>query len=103
MMKNRIKLIVILGVAIISLSGCAGWQRLKKSFSSSVNNGLERELVIVNQTGEKIYEDTGKFDIEVNDYRVKYWIDVNKVDRKIEYFFKVTDYGFLLSDLEKAC
>lgn len=72
MKKNYLRAIICFFCMVFFLTGCAGWERTKKSFSSSVNNGLERELIIKTQSGEVIYEDTGKFDIEVSEQRVKY-------------------------------
>ena len=69
---KKVKLAAVLIVTALALSGCASWDRLKKSWSSELGNGLEREVVITNQTGKVVYEDSGKFDVEVNDYRVKY-------------------------------
>lgn len=47
-------------------------KRLSKGLSSDFGGGLNRELQVISQNGEVIYEDEGKFDIEVNDYRIKY-------------------------------
>lgn len=69
---KKVKIAAVLIITALALSGCASWDRLKKSWSSELGNGLEREVVITDQTGKVVYEDSGKFDVEVNDYRVKY-------------------------------
>lgn len=78
-MKKRVILSVTLLFTVITLSGCASGNRLKKSVFSEVGNGLERELIIKSQTGEIVYQDSGKFDVEVNDYRVKYIDEKDKL------------------------
>lgn len=66
---------IVLGTLVLfftfSLAACSSWDRMMKSINSDFN-GLQRELIVTNQTGKVIYKDSGKFDIEVNDYRVKY-------------------------------
>lgn len=70
----------ILGVFAVLLLGvlgaCSSLERFGKSMSSDLGGGLNRSVKVVTQTGEVIFEDEGKFDIEVNDYRLKY-IDEN--------------------------
>lgn len=78
-MKKKIKIFLTLIILAVTLSGCASWNRFTKGVSSNVGNGLERELIIKSQTGEVVYEDSGKFDIEVNDYRVKYIDEKDKL------------------------
>lgn len=43
--------------------------------SSEFGGGLERTVVIKSQTGEILFQDEGKFDIEVSEQRVKYLKD----------------------------
>lgn len=78
-MRKKLTLTVITLVSLITLSGCASWQRSLKGLSSEFGGGLYRELKVVSQTGETVYEDAGKFDIEVNDYRVKYINEYGKL------------------------
>jgi len=61
---------------VVALGGCASLERFGKSMGSDLGGGLYRSVKVVTQTGEVIFEDEGKFDIEVNDYRLKY-IDEN--------------------------
>lgn len=79
MKKSYQRVFVCFFCLLFFLTGCAGWKRTQKSFSSSFNNGLERELIIKTQNGEVIYEDTGKFDIEVSEQRVKYIDEEDKL------------------------
>ena len=71
-MKKKIKLILLSLGLLITLSGCAGWQRFKKSFVSNMDNGLERRVTVYSRDGEVLFEDEGKFDIEVSETRIKY-------------------------------
>lgn len=43
---NKVKITAVLIITALALSGCASWDRLKKSWSSELGNGLEREVVI---------------------------------------------------------
>lgn len=61
---------------VVVLGACSSLERTMKSFDSDMGGGLNRSVKVVTQTGEVIFEDEGKFDIEVNDYRLKY-IDEN--------------------------
>lgn len=49
MLKNKkvLLLMITLFVLITTLSGCASWDRFKKSFSSEMGNGLNRDLKVV--------------------------------------------------------
>lgn len=78
-MKKKTITALALILTVVSLSGCASWQRTKKTWKSEFSNGIEREIIIKSQTGEVLYEDQGKFDIEVNNYRVKYVDESNKI------------------------
>lgn len=69
---KKIGVTIALIMLAVGLSGCASFDRTIKSWSSEFGNGLERQIIIKNQTGEVVYKDSGKFDVEVNDYRVKY-------------------------------
>ncbi|MGX7153431.1 hypothetical protein ACWOEY_11135 [Enterococcus sulfureus] len=70
-MIKKITLGIVVLIFTFSLAACSSWDRMMKSVKSDFN-GLQRELIVTNQNGEVIYKDSGKFDIEVNDYRVKY-------------------------------
>lgn len=78
-MKKKILLMSSLLLIGIGLAGCSNFDRGLKSFKSNWTGGLDREIIVQNQSGEIIYRDSGKFDIEVNDYRVKYIDEKNKL------------------------
>lgn len=46
--------------------------RLKKEYASEYHGGIKRELKVYSMNGTLLYEDTGKFDVEYNDGRIKY-------------------------------
>lgn len=71
-MKNKIKLVTLSLLLLVALSGCAGWNRFKKSFVSNMDNGLNREVTVFSRDGEILFHDEGKFDIEVSETRIKY-------------------------------
>lgn len=71
-MKNKLKLGAIVLLASITLTGCSSLERGFKGFKSEFGGGLYREVTVISQTGEILHQDSGKIDVEVNDYRVKY-------------------------------
>lgn len=78
-MMKKIIMLAVLVFTGVSFAGCASFDRSIKSFQSEVGNGLNRELVIKSPTGETLYTDEGKFDIEVSDTRVKYIDEEDKL------------------------
>lgn len=71
------KTILTLLVAMMALmfSGCAGCDRVAKSIGSDVSGGLHRTVTVYSNTGEKIKEWNGKFDVSENDNEV--YFDLN--------------------------
>lgn len=77
--KNRKVLIgsIIILVAIAALIlflvfGTASGKRWQKNLESSLNDGLNREILVYNADGSVIYSETGKFDISYGDGRLEY-------------------------------
>lgn len=71
------KTILTLLVAMMALmfSGCAGCDCVAKSIGSDVSGGLHRTVTVYSNTGEKIKEWNGKFDVSENDNEV--YFDLN--------------------------
>lgn len=59
-------------VLSLGTCGCAGWERTKKNFSSSVNNGLKREIIVYDTVGNELYRQIGKFDVDYINDRILY-------------------------------
>lgn len=80
-MKKRIIALVILVIAILliilSLSGCASWDRAGKSISSEMSGGLNRTVTVYDNNGTKIKSWTGKIDLQTSDENNKVLFDVN--------------------------
>jgi len=71
-MKKKIWLIVTGLVLMLSLSGCASWERAKKDTDSELGNGLPRRIRVYNVDGKVIFDQKGKFDIYYKDHDVQY-------------------------------
>ena len=82
-MKNWIKhwkfeiIIVIMAIIILAvgsylLVGRAGINRMKKNLESRMNDGINREIVIINASGEVIFELQGQFDFTYDDQCIEY-------------------------------
>ena len=69
-MKKIIAVIMACTLIIVSVSGCADWERFKKSWDSNMSNGLDREVIVYSATGEEIWRYEGKCDISYADGRV---------------------------------
>ncbi|MFD1431203.1 beta-sandwich lipoprotein [Lacticaseibacillus yichunensis] len=64
---------MFLGLAMLmTLGGCASWNRFTKNVSSDVNNGLPREIKVYNAEGKVIFHEKGKFDISYKDRDLQY-------------------------------
>ena len=73
-MKKTI-LVALVGAMAAMFSGCAGCDRLGKSIGSDFGGGLHRTVTVYSNTGEKIKEWNGKFDVSENDNEV--YFDLN--------------------------
>jgi hypothetical protein len=59
-------------IIVLSLSGCASWNRMTKNIGSDMNNGLPRRIRVYNVDGKVIFDQKGKFDIDYKDHDVQY-------------------------------
>lgn len=68
------KILAMLGslVLVVTLAGCASWNRFTKDVGSDVHNGLERRIKVYNVNGKIIFTQTGKFDIKYSDHDLQY-------------------------------
>lgn len=87
MIKDVFKEIWWLILIIIIVLGSLGWYvfntqsgaRFIKGLQSNAGDGLYREVLVYTESGELIYEDKGKFDVEVSETRIKYIDDKDKL------------------------
>lgn len=71
-MKKKLTMLLASLLLIVSLSGCASWNRFTKNVGSDVNNGLPRRIRVYNVDGKVIFDQKGKFDIDYKDHDVQY-------------------------------
>lgn len=77
MKMKRIKITVILIVALFVLSGCASLERAFKDTSSSFT-GLNREVFVYSQDGKEVLRNYhGRIDIQENEYGNKVKFELN--------------------------
>ena len=74
-MKRVICIVVVLAAILMMLSGCAGWQRTKKSFASDISGGLHRTLTVYDYNGNEIRSWTGKIDVDNMEDRTVFDMD----------------------------
>ncbi len=78
-MKQRItyfKLIALVAVLLIGVSGCEEWSRSMKDFSSSVT-GLNRVVSVYGQNGELLRTYEGRIDVESTEFGNKVLFDLD--------------------------
>lgn len=69
-MKKRKLLVVVFGVVVLLMTGCASTSRWMKDVSSEYGGGLNRTVTVYDMQGEPIREYTGKIDVEANEGKV---------------------------------
>ena len=86
MKKSKIILLVITMIITVTccLTGCASCDRAMKDMQSDINGGLRREIIVYDCVGNKLYEYTGKFDVDYSDERVLF--DDENGNRHAIYF-----------------
>ena len=67
---KKIKNIIIILILVITMTGCASFDRGIKDIQSDFTNGLNREINVYSYNGELIASYKGKIDIEINDTKV---------------------------------
>lgn len=71
-MKKKLAGMFLGLVMLLTLSGCASWERAGKDAKSELNNGLPREIKVYNAEGKVIFHQKGKFDISYKDRDLQY-------------------------------
>ena len=59
--------LAVAGVLAVGLSGCASCDRMAKSWSSDVSNGLERSVVLYDYEGDELARWEGRIDLQVSE------------------------------------
>ena len=62
---KKIKNIIIILILVITMTGCASFDRGIKDIQSDFTNGLNREINVYSYNGELIASYKGKIDIEI--------------------------------------
>lgn len=65
-------IIILLAVGTYLMVGKAGITRMKKNFESRMNDGIEREILIINGNGDIIFELQGQFDFKYDSSCIEY-------------------------------
>ena len=62
-MKKKIAVFVLLATMVLSLAGCASWNRELKSFGSDISGGLNRTVTVYSYDGDVLGQWSGTFDV----------------------------------------
>lgn len=63
---------LVIGGSVLYVNKSQSGIRLKKEYASEYHGGIKRELKVYSMNGTLLYEDTGKFDVDYHDGRIKY-------------------------------
>lgn len=74
-MKKKIIAIILVLITVLSLAGCASWQREMKTISSDLGGGLNRTVTVYDYNGNPIQSWTGKIDLSESDNET--WFDLD--------------------------
>ena len=74
-MKKKIIAMILVLITVLSLAGCASWQREMKTISSDLGGGLNRTVTVYDYNGNPIQSWTGKIDISESDNET--WFDLD--------------------------
>lgn len=66
-------------ISAVLLTGCESWGRFEKSLSSDLGGGLHRTVTAYSNTGEKLGEWSGKFDVSESENEIFFDIDGRRV------------------------
>lgn len=77
-MKKTVLILLVAAMAAM-FSGCAGCSRVAKSIGSDMSGGLHRTVTVYSNTGEKIGEWNGKFDVSSSASETYFDIDGKRV------------------------
>ena len=64
-MKKIICVILVI-VTLLSLTGCASWQRFKTDVKSDFSGGMQRTIKVFTANGDLLAEYEGKIDLSAN-------------------------------------
>lgn len=70
-------ILIVLCVAMLILTSCESCSRDFKSLGSDFKGGLNRKLTVYSDSGVKLREYSGRFDIETTEYGNKVLFDLN--------------------------
>ena len=67
---KKLKNMLIILILVITMTGCASFERGIKDIKSDFKGGLNREINVYSYNGELIASYKGKIDLEVNESKV---------------------------------
>lgn len=70
--KKKLAAAALLPLGLLFLSGCESMERMEKNFSSEFGGGLDRTVTVYSESGDVLFQDEGKFDVEISETRIKY-------------------------------
>ena len=74
-MKKKIAVFALLAAMVLSLAGCASWNRELKSFESDISGGLNRTVTAYSYDGDVLGQWSGKFDVSESENET--FFDIN--------------------------
>ena len=74
-MKKKIAVFALLAAMMLSLAGCASWNRELKSFKSDISGGLNRTVTAYSYDGDVLGQWSGKFDVSESENET--FFDIN--------------------------
>jgi len=69
-MKKKILIVSLIGIMMLTFTGCASWNRAMKSFGSDVTGGLNRTVIVYSLSGVELNRYEGKIDVQESDNKV---------------------------------
>lgn len=74
-MKKKIAVFALLATMVLSLTSCASWNRMWKSFGSDISGGLNRTVTVYSYDGDVLGQWSGKFDVSESEQET--YFDIN--------------------------
>jgi uncharacterized lipoprotein YehR (DUF1307 family) len=56
MRRNKLVITLVLGLSLVSITGCASWERAAKDFNSDISGGLSRVATVYDSNGNVIMQ-----------------------------------------------
>ena len=69
-MKKKASVVLLFILLVLSLTGCASWNRGWKSITSDFDGGLNRTVTVYDYNGKEIKHWSGKFDLSESESEV---------------------------------